>query len=102
MTQKRGALLAGLGIGGKLGTVDLRVSYQGAFTSDMKEHGGLLKLVVPLGSIGVPLPPPPLDLDPPQAPAPGTQICPDGSVSPASEACPGQSSPAPNAPSERG
>lgn len=102
MTQKRGALLAGLGIGGKLGTVDLRVSYQGAFTSDMKEHGGLLKLVVPLGSVGVPPPPPPLDMDPPQAPAPDTQTCPDGSVSPASEACPGQSLPAPTAPSERG
>jgi uncharacterized protein with beta-barrel porin domain len=47
MSEKHDALLAGLSIGGKLGPVDVRVAYQGAFSGGTTEHAGVLKLVLP-------------------------------------------------------
>jgi uncharacterized protein with beta-barrel porin domain len=47
--EKRGSFLAGLNVGGKLGPVDVRVSYEGEFNSDVTSHSANLKLVVPLG-----------------------------------------------------
>ena len=50
MSQKSDALLAGVSIGGKLGPLDVRVAYQGAFGGGTTEHAGLLKLVLPLNA----------------------------------------------------
>lgn len=99
--QGRGAVLAGLSVGGRLGTLDLRAGYDGAFRSGLAEHAGFLKLVVPLGGIDVPPPPPPLDVEvePPAPPSADSQTCPGGSLVPASEACP---PPPPAAGPERG
>ena len=47
--QDRGALLAGVSIGGKAGPVDLRVGYQGEFNRDVTSHGGNFKLTLALG-----------------------------------------------------
>jgi outer membrane autotransporter protein len=87
--EKRGALTAGLSVGGKIGRVDLRLAYEGAYNGDYTEHGGSLKLVVPLGERAAAAPaeeaaaPPP-----PPPPAPETQTCADGSVVLVSDACP--------------
>jgi hypothetical protein len=48
-SQERGSLLANLSIGGNIGSVGLKVSYSGEFSSDVTSHGGSLKLVLPLG-----------------------------------------------------
>ena len=48
-SQKRGGLLAGVSIGGKLGPVDLRIGYEGEFNGDVMSHSGQFKLVLPLG-----------------------------------------------------
>jgi hypothetical protein len=47
--QKRGSVLAGLSVGGRLGPVDLRIGYQGEFNGDVTSHSGNFKLVLPLG-----------------------------------------------------
>ncbi|HEY6048361.1 MAG TPA: autotransporter domain-containing protein [Sphingomicrobium sp.] len=62
--QKRGTLLAGVSVGGKVGPVDLRIGYEGEFNGDVTSHSGNFKLVVPLGGHAAPPPPPP----PPPAP----------------------------------
>ena len=45
----RGSVLAGLGLGGRVGEVNLKISYDGEFSSDVSSHSGKLKLVLPLG-----------------------------------------------------
>ena len=50
--QDRGSLLAGLSLGGTIGRVGLRVSYDGEFNDDVTGHSGNFKLVLPLGGSG--------------------------------------------------
>jgi hypothetical protein len=72
--QKKGAFLAGLSVGGKLGPVDLRIGYEGEFNGSSTSHSGNFRLVLPLGghsatppTIAPAPPPPPL---PPSVAAP--------------------------------
>jgi hypothetical protein len=90
-TQKPNAVLAGASIGGRVGRVDVRIAYEGAFNSSYQEHSGLLKAVLPLGGHVMPLAArsvttPPAPLPPPSAPA--TQTCADGTTVLATDACP--------------
>jgi len=81
--QKKGALLAGVSVGGKLGPVDLRIGYEGEFNRDVTSHSGNFKIVLPLGGgrstappvaapapIAVPAPAPAEAVPPAPAPAP--------------------------------
>ena len=95
MSEKHDALLAGVSVGGRLGPVDVRLAYQGAFGGGTTEHSGFLKLVLPFkapsaaprhASAAAP--------QPPQQEA-ATQTCADGTVMLASETCP--TLPAPSA-----
>lgn len=98
-TEKAGAVIAGLAAGGKIGMVDMRIGYEGAYNNDVTEHSAFLKLIVPLGgSAPEPLLPPP----PPATQA--TQTCPDGTAIVATEMCPAPPPPPPPAapPPERG
>jgi len=65
-SQKKGAFLAGLSVGGKVGPVDVRIGYEGEFNGDITSHSGNFKFVLPLGGHAAPPPPPP----PPPAPPP--------------------------------
>jgi outer membrane autotransporter protein len=65
-SQKKGAFLAGLSVGGKVGLVDVRIGYEGEFNGDITSHSGNFKFVLPLGGHAAPPPPPP----PPPAPPP--------------------------------
>jgi uncharacterized protein with beta-barrel porin domain len=47
--QKKGAFLAGLSVGGKLGPVDVSVGYEGEFGGGATSHSGNFKFVLPLG-----------------------------------------------------
>ncbi|MEO6255928.1 MAG: autotransporter outer membrane beta-barrel domain-containing protein, partial [Sphingomicrobium sp.] len=67
---KRGALLAGLSLGGKAGPVDVRVSYQGLFNGDVTSHSGNFKIVLPFGGRTAPPPPPPEPVVAPPPPPP--------------------------------
>ena len=58
-TQKKGAFLAGVSVGGKVGPVDLRIGYEGEFNGDVTSHSGNFKIVLPLGGHAAPPPPPP-------------------------------------------
>ena len=73
-SQKKGAFLAGLSIGGKMGPVDLRIGYEGEFNGDVTSHSGNFKMVLPLGGHAAPPPPPAMAPPPPppveSAPAP--------------------------------
>jgi len=95
MSEKHDALLAGVSVGGRLGPVDVRLAYQGAFGGGTTEHSGFLKLVLPFkapsaaprhASAAAP--------QPPQQQA-ATRTCADGTVMLASETCP--TLPAPSA-----
>jgi outer membrane autotransporter protein len=66
-SQKRGNILAGLSVGGKLGPVDVQIGYEGEFNGDVTSHSGTFKLVLPLG--GRAAPPPPSRAVAPPAPA---------------------------------
>jgi outer membrane autotransporter protein len=87
--QKRGNLLAGVSIGGKMGPVDLRIGYEGEFNSDITSHSGNFKFVLPLGGHAAPPPPPPPA--PVIAPPPPVEVAP-----------PPPPPPPPPAPVERG
>ena len=87
--QKKGTLLAGVSVGGKLGPVDVRIGYEGEFNRDLTSHSGNFKLVLPLG--GHSAPPPVVAPAPVAVPAPA----------PAEAAPPAVAPPAP-APTERG
>lgn len=47
--EKRGALLAGVSLGGKAGPVDVRVGYQGLFDGNVNSHSASLRIVLPIG-----------------------------------------------------
>jgi hypothetical protein len=47
--ETRGSVLAGVGIGGKLGGFDLKAAYDGEFSSDVINHSVSFKIVLPLG-----------------------------------------------------
>jgi hypothetical protein len=47
--EKRGSLLAGLSLGGKVGPVDVRVGYEGLFDGNATSHNGNIRFVLPLG-----------------------------------------------------
>ncbi|WP_187107773.1 autotransporter outer membrane beta-barrel domain-containing protein [Sphingomonas xanthus] len=47
--EKRGALLAGASLGGKVGLVDVRVGYQGLFDAVNNSHSANFRLTLPLG-----------------------------------------------------
>jgi uncharacterized protein with beta-barrel porin domain len=47
--EKRGSLLAGLSLGGKVGPVDLRAGYQGVFDGNATSHSANVRIVMPLG-----------------------------------------------------
>jgi hypothetical protein len=64
-SQKRGTLLAGLSVGGKVGPLDLRLAYEGEYNRDVTSHSGSLKLVLPLGGRKASPPPPAPDAAPP-------------------------------------
>ena len=66
--QKKGTVLAGLSVGGKLGPVDLRIGYEGEFNGDVTSHSGNFKLVLPLGGHKAAPPPPAVAAPPPPAP----------------------------------
>jgi len=101
-SQKKGTILAGLSIGGKVGPVDLRIGYEGEFNGDVTSHSGNFKIVLPLGGHAAPPPPPPV-VAPPPPPPPATQTCPDGSVILATDTCPAPPPPPPPPPPvERG
>jgi len=53
-SQGRGSLLANLSIGGNIGSVGLKASYNGEFSNDVTSHGGSLRLVLPLGGHSAP------------------------------------------------
>ena len=98
-SEKRGAIVAGLTIGGKLGFADLRIGYEGAYNGDVTEHAGFLKVVIPLGAAAAPPPPPPPPpAPPPPPPPPATQTCADGTVILATAACPAPPPPPPPPP----
>jgi trimeric autotransporter adhesin len=102
-TQKRGEFLAGLSVGGKLGSVDVRLGYEAEFNGDVMSHSGNFKFVLPLGGHAAPPPPaPPPPAPPPRSPA--TQTCSDGSVISAIATCPPPPPPPPPSPppAERG
>jgi outer membrane autotransporter protein len=78
--EKRGAILAGLSVGGKLGPVDLRLGYEGEFNRDIRSHAGNFRIILPLGGrapapapvVAPPPPPPPpvIEQAPPPPPPP--------------------------------
>jgi uncharacterized protein with beta-barrel porin domain len=71
--QKKGSLLAGLSVGGKLGPVDVRIGYEGEFNGSVTSHSGNFKLVLPLGghAAAAPAPAPvPVEAAPPPPPPP--------------------------------
>lgn len=47
--QKRGTFVAGVSVGGKVGTVDVRIGYNGEYNGDVTSHGGNFKVSLPLG-----------------------------------------------------
>jgi trimeric autotransporter adhesin len=104
MSEKSDALLAGVSVGGKLGPVDVRVAYQGAFSGGATEHSGFLKLVLPLkapaaphhASTASPQPQPQ-----PQQQQAATQTCAGGTVMLATASCPTLSSSSAATPLER-
>ena len=80
--QRKGAFLAGVSVGGKLGPVDVRIGYEGEFNRDVTSHSGNFKLVLPLG--GHAAPPPPVAVPAPLAapePAP-TEVAPTPAPAP--------------------
>jgi outer membrane autotransporter protein len=69
-SEKRGAFLAGLSLGGKYGPVDIRVGYEGLFNSDVKSHAGNFRIILPFGGSAPPPPPPAVEAPPPPPPPP--------------------------------
>ena len=67
--QKKGTILAGLSVGGKMGAVDLRIGYEGEFNSDITSHAGNFKFVLPLGGRKLAAAAPAPVLAPPMPPA---------------------------------
>jgi outer membrane autotransporter protein len=65
----KGDFLAGLSVGGKLGSADLRLGYEAEFNGEVMTHSGNLRFVLPLGSHGEPPPLVPPLLPPPQGSA---------------------------------
>jgi len=47
--QKRDSYIAGLSLGGTIGRMNVSVSYEGEFSSDVTNQSGSVKLVLPLG-----------------------------------------------------
>lgn len=47
--QKRGTLVGGLSLGGRVGPADFRIAYEGEYNGDVTSHSGSLKIVLPLG-----------------------------------------------------
>ena len=71
-SQDRGTFLAGVGVGGRVGPVDLHVAYQGEFNNDVTSHSGNFRITLPFGGarIAPPLPPVVASPAPPPAEAP--------------------------------
>jgi uncharacterized protein with beta-barrel porin domain len=55
-SQKRGSLLAGVSVGGKLAWLDLRLSYEGEYSGNAANHSASLKISLPLGGKARPAP----------------------------------------------
>ena len=91
MSEKADAVLAGLSIGGKLGPVDVRVAYQGAFSGGTTEHSGFLKLVLPLKGPSARHPASSAPPRPRQQEA-SARTCADGTVTLPNASCPTLSS----------
>jgi hypothetical protein len=47
--EKRSSLFGGLSLGGKVGSVDVRVGYQGLFDGNSTSHSGNFRIILPLG-----------------------------------------------------
>jgi uncharacterized protein with beta-barrel porin domain len=66
--QKKGSFLAGFSLGGKLGSVDVSIGYEGEFNGDVTSHSGTFKFVLLLGGHAAPPPPPAAAALPPSPP----------------------------------
>ena len=71
-SQVRGSFLAGIGVGGRVGPIDLHLAYQGEFNGDVTSHSGNFRITFPLGGarIAPPLQPVMAPPAPPPAEAP--------------------------------
>jgi outer membrane autotransporter protein len=68
--EKRGALLAGLTVGGRAGPLDIRVGYQGVYNGDAKSHAGNFRIILPFGGAPAPVAAPAYVAPPPPPPPP--------------------------------